>query len=75
MEQYESFVLDRVAAAQNGPEIHQRCVEERDKWYCKYLKYKERSRLYSQERDQLLSHLSSLNREVGSPSIRSYLND
>lgn len=73
MQQYESFVLEKIAAAQNAPEVHEKCRAERDKWHCKYLKYRERARAWRAERDELLGHLATLSQEVGSSSMRAYV--
>ena len=73
MEQYESYVLSKLTEAKNDPEFHEKCRAEKDKYYCKYLKYKEKASTMKRERDELLGHLVSLNQEVGSASMRKYV--
>ena len=66
-------MLSKLAEAKNDPEFHDKCRAEKDKYYCKYLKYKEKTNGLKRERDELLRHLGNLSQEVGSASMRKYV--
>jgi hypothetical protein len=73
MQEYESYVLSKLAEAKKDPEFHEKCRAEKDKYYCKYLKYKEKANMMKRERDELVGQLSCLSQEVGSASMRKYV--
>ena len=73
MQEYESYVLSKLAEAKKDPEFHEQCRAEKDRYYCKYLKYKEKANALRRERDELVRQLTSLSQEVGSASMRKYV--